>query len=398
MYEDRIDYSRVALLPSLNESALNENVGIGAVGTYYANAVTEWDSNGVYPWRNGASETTSEGALDWDGNDLIEADVEADLDDFTSRWITDCIDNGVFVVPSHGFDDWSYLDSIIPASGSSGGGGGDITFEQYQRLVEDRTESASMDLKVTKSVDLNNALPGDTLTYTVVVENIRSGPATSIVLEDTFPDDTSQTRNLNEIEPDSSITEIFTFDVPFSSSGQTITNQATVTGQDLLGNPDKDTTNNLSQAPTVIANFCDSPISKYTKVIVGTSGDDTLTGGNGKNLILGLAGNDIIKGGNAEDCLIGGSGNDIIYGLNGKDLIAGNHGNDEVYGGEGPDVLSGGAGSDTIAGQNGGDKIDGNADNDTITGGTGNDTIDGGNGNDTCAGNAGKNTISNCSP
>ena len=396
MYEDRIDYSRVALLPSLDESALNENVGIGAAGTYYANAVTEWDSNGVSPWRNGAATTTSEGPLDWNGNGLIEADVEADLDDFSSRWITDCIDNGVFILPSDGFDDWAYLETVIPASGS--GGGGDITFEQYQRLVEDRTESASMDLRVTKSADLSNALPGDTLTYTVLVENIGSGPATSIVLEDTFPDGTSQTRNLNEIEPGSSTTEIFTFEVPFSSSGKTITNQATVTAQDLLGNPDVDTSNNLSQASTVIANFCDSPISKYTKVIVGTAGDDTLTGGNGRNLILGLAGNDIIKGGNAEDCLIGGSGNDTIYGHNGKDLIAGNHGNDELYGGEGDDGLFGGVGNDTIAGGNGDDRLDGNDDNDNITGGFGNDTIDGGNGNDACAGNSGKNTISNCSP
>jgi uncharacterized repeat protein (TIGR01451 family) len=397
MYENRIDYSRVLLQPSLNESALNENVGIGAAGTYYANAVTEWDSNGLSPWRNGAPQTTSEGALDWNGNGSIEVgSVQADLDDFASRWITDCIDNGLFVVPSDGFDDWSYLDSIVPASGSSGAS--DITFEQYQRLVEDRTESASMDLRVVKSADFANALPGDTLTYTVLIENIGSGPATSIVLEDTFPDATSETRNLDEIEPGSSITEIFTFEVPFSSSGKTISNRATVTGHDLLGNPDKDAANNLSQASTVIANFCDSPISRYTKVIVGTSGDDTLTGGNGRNLILGLAGNDVIKGGNAEDCLIGGSGNDIIYGLNGKDLIAGNNGNDVLYGGDGNDVLAGGAGTDSIEGQNGDDRIDGNNDNDNITGGSGNDLIDGGNGNDTCAGNAGKNSITNCSP
>jgi uncharacterized repeat protein (TIGR01451 family) len=398
MFVDLIDYSRDELTPELDESSLNENVGIGAAGTYYANAITIWDSDGVSPWRNRAPQTTSEGPLDWDGDGTIEADVEADLDDFASMWKTDCLDNGIFALPTDGFDDWAYLETVKPAQGAGAlGSANDIKFEEYQSLVEAWTESASMDLKVTKSVDQSNALPGDTLTYTVVVENIGSGPATGIVLVDTFPDGTTETRNLAEIEPRSSITEIFTYDVPFSSSGQTITNHATGTGLDLLGNPDADEENDSSEASTVIANFCGRPISQYN-LIVGTAGDDTLKGGNGRNLILGLGGDDTITGGNEADCLIGGSGDGIIYGLNGNDFIAGNHGDDGLYGGEGNDVISGGAGSDTIQGNNGNDRIDGNDGDDDIAGGLGGDTIDGGNGTDSCAGNAGKNSIANCSP
>jgi uncharacterized repeat protein (TIGR01451 family) len=398
MYVDRIDYSRVELIPALDESSLNENVGIGAAGTYYANAITEWDSDGVSPWRNGAPTTTSEGALDWNGNGAIEADVEADLDDFASRWKSDCIDNGIFIIPSDSFDDWTYLDAVNPTSGAGASSSqNDITFEEYQSLVQARTESASMDLEVTKSVDQSNALSGDTLTYTVVVENIGSGPATGIVLVDTFPDGTIETRNLAEVEPGSSTTEIFTYDVPLASSGQTITNLAEGTGLDLLGNPDTNPDNDSSEAPTVVANFCGRPINQYN-LMVGTAGDDVLTGGNGRNLILGLAGDDIITGGNEADCLIGGSGHDIIYGLNGNDFIAGNHGDDELYGGDGNDVISGGAGDDTIQSNNGNDRIEGKDGDDNITGGLGSDTIDGGNGTDSCAGNAGKNTITSCSP
>lgn len=398
MFVDRIDYSRDELEPELDESSLNENVGIGAAGTYYSNAITIWDSNGVSPWRNGAPATTSEGALDWNGNGPIESDVEADLDDFASLWKTDCIDNGIFVIPTDGFDDWAYLETVKPASGAGAlGSANDITFEQYENIVQAWTESASMDLKVTKSVDLSNAMPGDTLAYTVVVENIGSGPATNIVLLDTFPDDSNESRNLDEIEPRSSTTETFTFEVPISASGQTITNLATATGNDLLGNPDTEPNNDESEASTVIANFCGRPISQY-KVMFGTPDDDTLTGGNGRNLILGLGGDDTITGGNEEDCLIGGSGDDIIYGLNGNDFIAGNHGDDKVRGGEGNDVISGGAGNDIIEGNNGNDKVDGNDGNDNIIGGLGGDTIDGGNGTDSCAGNAGKNIITNCSP
>jgi len=254
-----------------------------------------------------------------------------------------------------------------------------------------------MDLSLTKSVDQSNALPGDTLTYSVVVENIGSGPATAIVLVDTFPDDTTETRNLAEIEPGSSTTEIFTYEVPIFSSGQTITNEAGVTGLDLLGNPDTDEQNDSSEASTVVANFCGRPISQYN-LITGTAGDDVLAGGNGRNLILGLAGDDTITGGNADDCIIGGSGDDIIRGLNGNDFIAGNNGDDELYGGDGNDVLAGGADNDIIQGQNGNDRIDASGGDDTATGGLGNDAIDGGNGNDSCTGNAGKNSITNCSP
>src|SRR6185503_779032 len=129
-------------------------------------------------------------------------------------------------------------DAVNPTSGAGAlSSQNDIRFEDYQSLVQARTESASMDLKVTKSVDQSNALPGDTLTYTVVVENIGSGPATSIVLLDTFPDGSTDSRDLDEIEPRSSTTETFTFEVPISMSGKTIANFANVTASDLLGNP-----------------------------------------------------------------------------------------------------------------------------------------------------------------
>jgi hypothetical protein len=97
----------------------------------------------------------------------------------------------------------------------------------------------------------------------------------------------------------------------------------------------------------------------FGEVIVGTSGDDTITAGNGGALVFGLGGNDTITGGNAKDCLVGGDGNDIISGGNGKDVLLGGEGNDTIYGdaeadvlegGNGKDVLDGGAGIDTCSG------------------------------------------------
>jgi trimeric autotransporter adhesin len=64
-------------------------------------------------------------------------------------------------------------------------------------------------------------------------------------------------------------------------------------------------------------------IEKQNSVIVGTSGNDTLTGDVGgvvgKDNISGLAGDDSISGGNGNDTLLGGLGNDTLIGGGGND-------------------------------------------------------------------------------
>ncbi|MEM4323974.1 MAG: calcium-binding protein [Candidatus Nitrosocaldus sp.] len=148
--------------------------------------------------------------------------------------------------------------------------------------------------------------------------------------------------------------------------------------------------------------------------IVGTTGDDTLTGGNdilcGNNgddhldgdVIYGSGGNDTLTGGN--DTLDGGDGNDelhgeVIYGdfgndtiTGGDDTLDGGDGDDElfgdyIWGDNGDDTLTGG--NDTLTGGDGddtlhGDDISGDFGNDTLTGG--NDTLKGGDGDDTLHG------------
>ena len=68
---------------------------------------------------------------------------------------------------------------------------------------------------------------------------------------------------------------------------------------------------------------------------VGDSGDNTLTGGVGADLIFGNAGNDTITGGGGKDLLVGGAGNDRITGGTGDDVIVGGTGNDILTGGGG---------------------------------------------------------------
>jgi Ca2+-binding RTX toxin-like protein len=86
---------------------------------------------------------------------------------------------------------------------------------------------------------------------------------------------------------------------------------------------------------------------------VGTGGNDTLNGGNLKDLILGLDGDDTINGGNGDDCLYGNDGNDTITGGEGIDFIDAGAGDDVVRlnAAEGAfDLVDGGSGIDEVRG------------------------------------------------
>lgn len=75
-------------------------------------------------------------------------------------------------------------------------------------------------------------------------------------------------------------------------------------------------------------------------VLLGTSGNDTLTGYASADSIIGGAGNDSIIGGSGNDTLDGGSGNDSIAGGFGDDRLMGGTGNDQLLGGSGNDLYT----------------------------------------------------------
>jgi len=80
----------------------------------------------------------------------------------------------------------------------------------------------------------------------------------------------------------------------------------------------------------------------------GSNGDDS------NNLIVGTTGDNVLSGGsstsdtanNGSDILVGGGGNDTLWGGGGSDLLLGGDGNDSLRGGDGNDILFGGAGAD----------------------------------------------------
>lgn len=131
--------------------------------------------------------------------------------------------------------------------------------------------------------------------------------------------------------------------------------------------------------------------------LYGDDGDDDIYGGSGKDYINGGSGDDTVhyedslkvtvnlaRGRGADDSgrdtlvnienVVGSSGNDAITGDDSANHLRGNDGKDKLSGGGGDDLLEGGAGDDKLSGGSGDDRIDGGSGKDHMSGGSGDDT------------------------
>ena len=108
-----------------------------------------------------------------------------------------------------------------------------------------------------------------------------------------------------------------------------------------------------------------------------------------ENFIMGSFGNDRISGTPRDNIIVALDGSDSIHGLGGNDKIQGNEGADQLYGEAGNDVIQGGTGSDQLYGGNGDDIMAGGVDDDYLVGGQGNDKLYGDVGDDILVGDLG---------
>lgn len=111
------------------------------------------------------------------------------------------------------------------------------------------------------------------------------------------------------------------------------------------------------------------------QVAVGTSGANSLIGGEALDHLFGRGGNDRLLGNGGDDILQGDAGNDQLNGGAGMDRLNGGSGNDRLAGGDMADELMGMDGADFIDGGAGHDMIEGGMGNDDITGGAGADAF-----------------------
>src|SRR5207342_463475 len=76
-----------------------------------------------------------------------------------------------------------------------------------------------------------------------------------------------------------------------------------------------------------VAEFSESNnASTSTPVILGNSGDNTLTGTSAANLMIAMGGDDSLNGGSGNDTMIGGAGNDTYSVDKSTDVVTENSG------------------------------------------------------------------------
>jgi Ca2+-binding RTX toxin-like protein len=113
-----------------------------------------------------------------------------------------------------------------------------------------------------------------------------------------------------------------------------------------------------------------------TNVINTNAGNDTITAGNGGDRINAGIGNDTVTAGDGLNKIIGGGGDDTLTGGNGHNFVNGGAGDDIITTGDHFDVIYAGLGDDTISSGGGQDRIFLTGGTDTVDGGSGRDTVD----------------------
>ncbi|MEU7838188.1 CARDB domain-containing protein [Nonomuraea sp. NPDC049129] len=155
------------------------------------------------------------------------------------------------------WNDWEHLNLNFRESlwfedgahkGVLGLGDTEITAEAAASL------NPPIDLTATKTVDRQDASPGDTLTYTVSVGNKGPATATAVKIDDTMPDGTVVRRTTSDIKTGDSARETFTYEIPCTTAdGTVLTNKATVSGTNERGYAETGTlSDNTADASTTV--------------------------------------------------------------------------------------------------------------------------------------------------
>ncbi|MEH2249921.1 choice-of-anchor D domain-containing protein [Nostoc sp.] len=182
----------------------------------------------------------------------------------------------------------------------------------------------------TTAINFGNTSAGNTLTKTFTIKNIGTAAL-----------------NLSNLKLPNGFSLVGTLPTSVTANASTTisvalntTTVGTYGGSLSLNNNDSD------ESPF---DFAISGTVRPASPIVGTSGNDQLSGGDPDDTIWGQDGNDRLYGNNGNDQLYGNNGNDTLFGGLGNDQLTGGAGNDWLYGGKGNDVLTGGSyGVDTF--------------------------------------------------
>lgn len=280
---------------------------------------------------------------------------------------------------------------------------------------------------------------GQNLTYTIVVANVGQSAATSVVLSDVIPANTTFVGATQVSGPTFTLIAPTTTPPTFQATiatlaangsatfrlvvhvnstaivGDFVENTATVTATN-----DSNETNNsditsadIEEAPPVSPLVCTVATSNEVgNPGTATLADDADNPGDGVLIVTGTGGNDVIvvepRPVNSAQLRVKLNGrllgivdrasvqHIVIFGLAGNDTLVVNATLTQtatLFGSEGNDNLFSGRGADSLDGGSGNDRLFGDAGDDTLCGGDGNDFVYGQGGNDTLGGDAGNDRL-----
>lgn len=210
----------------------------------------------VYGLRGVQQTALANQAVNWNGDTVNGTAESGDINHIAFTGDTDsCPASPKQTLYS--WNDWEHLNLDFRRSpmfadgahhGVTGLGASEITAEAAASL------NPPVDLTAAKSVNRQEAAPGDPLTYTVEVGNKGPATATAVSVEDTMPDGTVVKRTPPDLAAGGSAKEQFTYTVPCATpDGAVLTNKVTVSGTNPRGMAETGTlADNTATAATTV--------------------------------------------------------------------------------------------------------------------------------------------------
>jgi uncharacterized repeat protein (TIGR01451 family) len=244
------------------------------------------------------------------------------------------------------------------------------------------------DLSIAKTDNPDPVVEGNNLAYTISVTNNGPNDATLVVVTDDLPA-SSDVDFVSATSTCQKAGDTVTCDLGTITNGGTKTvtivvkvkKHGTLSNKATVASPDDTTTmNNSATAKTTVNKPGKAPqnqgkASCATPTMVGTAGDDVITGTSSGDVIVTYEGNDQVFGGGGGDLICSGAGADEVFGQDGGDTVIAGGGPDLANGGKSGDVLKGKAGRDRLKGKSGNDLLNGGKNRDSCKGGSGRDTL-----------------------
>jgi uncharacterized repeat protein (TIGR01451 family) len=223
------DYSRNDL-PDLNEvlpPGLDECVGIdGGLGV----GAVDWDGD-----------TTLEGTTNCQppNSTNVSANINGDFNDTNGNGTQDPGEANTLGTLT-GFEDWNSITYNFRTGAGYQSGGTPVENEPNPETIAQARAFLTQLLQPALNVDKTgpaDAIPGDTLNYSLKVTNNGHGPALNAVLTDTKPDSTQAIFNLGTVTLGSELIQNVSYSVPCSTADLTVLhNSVTIEGEDMLSN------------------------------------------------------------------------------------------------------------------------------------------------------------------